>query len=64
MVEAVVTYLIVSVAAVWVLWSILLPAGLRRAIRQRFTGRPGVRAAPGAMSGCDDCHCPGCGRRD
>ena len=64
MVEALVTYLIVSVAAVWVLWSILLPARLRRAIRRRLAGRTSVAAAPAGVPGCDDADCPGCGRHD
>ena len=60
MVEALVTYFIVSVAAVWVLWSILLPARLRRAIRRRLAKRTGVVAAPTRVAGCEDTDCPWC----
>ena len=59
MFEALVIYLIVGVAAVWVLWSIVLPNRLRRAMGRRLAGRAGVAAAAGLRS-CGDADCPGC----
>lgn len=62
MLEALVVYLIVAAAAVWVLWSVMLPARLRRAIRRRLAGRSRAVAAPTETRGCDNAGCPGCGR--
>ena len=64
MIEMLVIYLIVSVAAVWVLWSVLLPVRLRRVIRRRLTGRADVVAASTGVPGCNDADCPGCGPHD
>jgi len=63
MVEAFVTYLIVGVAAAWILWSVLMPARLRRAIRRKLGGKGDVAAtASPRLPDCGVSDCPGCTR--
>jgi hypothetical protein len=50
MVQAVLTYLLVAVAAAWVVWSTLLPKPVKQALRIRLSLR---KTAPAAKAGCD-----------
>ncbi|MDH3236576.1 MAG: hypothetical protein OEQ29_23910 [Alphaproteobacteria bacterium] len=64
MVQALVTYLIVALAAVWVLWSVVLPARLRHALRRTLARRSGLAAIQTGTGSCGEAGCPGCDRPD
>ena len=51
--QILITYLLVLAAALWVLWSVLLPKAVKRAVKARFSG---VRATNGGGCG-PDCGC-------
>jgi hypothetical protein len=50
MVQAVLTYLAVAAAALWVVWSVLLPKPAKRALRLRFMPQ---KATPAGKASCD-----------
>jgi hypothetical protein len=50
MLQAVLTYLLVAVAAAWVVWTQFMPKALRLALKARFDGQ---KATPSGKSGCD-----------
>ncbi len=58
MTQTLLAYLLTTVAAVWVIWSMLLPKTLKRRIKAPFAGRKAVPA--GKSGGCGD----GCGCGD
>ena len=61
MIQAFVTYLIVALAAAWVLWSIVLPTRLRTALRRALGLQIVVCDAQGPTGDCgrdDCCDCP------
>jgi multidrug resistance efflux pump len=60
MFDAILTYLIVALAAAFVIWKILLPVRVRTTLRARLAGDQ-VPCAPDAeTAGCEG-GCPGCG---
>lgn len=60
MIQALLAYLIVAVAAASVFWSVLLPAHLRHALRQALTRRLGVSVSEPPADRCGGCR--GCAR--
>jgi hypothetical protein len=56
MVQALLTYLLVAIAAGWIVWSMFTPKAVRRSIKARLVG---VKATPSGKSGCD-CGGGGC----
>jgi hypothetical protein len=50
------TYFAVTAAAAWVVWAILLPKGVRRALAGRFSRG---KAGPGGDCGCGGGGCGG-----
>lgn len=51
MIQTIITYLVVAAAAIWVVWSMLLPKSLKR----RLTAK---KAVPAGKAGCGpDCGC-------
>jgi hypothetical protein len=58
MIQTLLAYLIVALAAAWVLWSIILPARTREILRRRVgLGTPACGALGGVCGegGCGDC---------
>ena len=60
MIQALVTYLIVALAAAWVLWSMILPVRLRAALRRRLGLRTLVCGMLDRAGGCGGCDCQDC----
>jgi hypothetical protein len=60
MIQALLTYLIVALAAAWVLWSIVLPVRLRSALRRGLGLRAPVCGLSGEGAGCGEDGCRGC----
>ena len=57
MVQPVLTYLAVAVAAAWVVWSTLLPKPVKQALRARVSAR---RATAAGKVGCECSKDGGC----
>ncbi len=60
MIDTILTYAIVAVAAVFVVWKIILPVRARTKLRYALAGRDAPCAPDAAESGCAG-GCPGCG---
>jgi hypothetical protein len=48
--QAVLTYLLVAIAAAWVVWSTLMPKAVKQTLRAKLVPQ---KAAPAAKAGCD-----------
>ena len=59
MVQILITYALVALAAAWVGWKVLLPRRVRAAVKARLPHRAKAVAAGPAKSGCD-CGDGGC----
>jgi hypothetical protein len=58
MAQTVLAYLLTALAAAWVIWSVLLPKSLKRAIKAPLAKRGTAVAGGGPKPGCgDDCGC-------
>jgi hypothetical protein len=60
MIQALVTYPIVALAAAWVLWSMVLPVRLRAALRRGLGSRTVVCDVQGQAGGCGGSDCLDC----
>lgn len=55
MLQALITYTIVALAALWVLWHIILPASVRQRLRPARLRRQGESCSDDGCSGCSGC---------
>ncbi len=55
MLQALITYTIVALAALWVLWNIILPTSIRQRLRPARLRRQQENCSDDGCSGCNGC---------